>query len=619
MKRAAVLIVSMLLGLPTFPVAAADGQWVHAYAAFGEPKYPRGFTHFEYVDPDAPKGGTLYLRNPDRRTSFDKFNYFTVRGNAPAGVQLLMNEPLAIRSGDEPMTMYGLLAEEILVAPDKSSITFRLDPKARFNNGDPVLAEDVKYTFETLTGKYASPTYQTGFAGAERAVVLDERTVRFDLRDRSIDTLFAIGSSMRIFSRKWGAGPDGKPRQFDQIVTEYPIVTGPYRIDVADSGRRLEFRLRPDYWAKDHPVRRGFFNFDRIVYRYYKDEAVATEAFKAGEFDIVKVYGARTWMRQHQGVKWRDGRIKKDLFETATGQAIQAYDFNLRRPIFQDIRVREALVLSYDYDTNNRYRMFHRAHSLFNNSRFAAEGLPSEGELRLLEPFRGELPPQVFGPPYRAPSTIEGPPAVRRNLLRARDLLEQAGWKLDQEGVLRNAKGERFEFEYLAAGEQVTREQIWQRNLDKLGIRLNIRSVDFALYRSRLEQYDFDTITIVEGDFTLPSAADYITLYGSKSADEPGNNNFRGVKSKAVDHILEAMSNARTMQELLDACRALDRVVMWNYWQMPELWFAAEPASYWDKFGIPKVRPKYFTIDSALTDLPAWPVTTWWIRDAAKR
>lgn len=617
--RTCLSLCLLLLAAAITPAHAAEGKWVHAYAAFGEPKYPRGFTHFEYANPDAPKGGTLYLRNPDRRSSFDKFNYFTVKGNAPAGVQLLMNEPLAILSGDEPMTMYGLLAEEMLVAPDKSSITFRLNPKARFNDGDPVLAEDVKYSFETLTGKYASPTYQTAFAGVERAVVLDERTVRFDLRDRSNDMLFALGASMRIFSRKWGAGPDGKPKRFDEIVTEPPIVSGPYAIAIADSGRRIEFKRRPDYWAIDHPVRRGFFNFDRVVYRYYKDEAVATEAFKAGEFDIVKVYQAKIWVRQHQGAKWRDGRIKKEMFETATGQGLQAYQFNLRRPVFQDIRVREALVWSYDFDTNNRYRMFHRASSVFNNSEFAAQGLPSPGELKLLEPFRNELPPRVFGPAFVAPSTGGDPIKLRQNLLRARALLEEAGWKLDESGVLRNDKGEPFAFEYMSPGESTAREEAWQRNLDKLGIKLNVRQVDFALYGRRLDEYDFDVVTIVEGEFTIPSAAVYTTLYGSKSADEPGNNNFRGVKSKAVDHILAAMSRAQTMQELIDACRALDRVVMWNFWQMPELWFAAEPASYWDKFGMPAVRPKHFTIDSALSDSPAWPVIAWWIRDPKRR
>jgi microcin C transport system substrate-binding protein len=597
--------------------AAVTGTWTHGYAAFGPPKYPRGFAHFDYVNPDAPKGGTLYLRNPDRRTSFDKFNYFTVKGNAPAGTMIHMFEPLAILAGDEPQTMYGLLAEEMLIAPDKSSITFRLHPKARFYNGDPVTAADVKHSFEALSGKYASPTYQTAFAPVAQAVIIDERTIRFDLKERTNDTLFTIGT-MRVFSRKWGAGPDGTPKRFDEIVTEYPITSGPYTIAAADSGRRLEFKRNPDYWARDLGVRRGFFNFDRVVYRYYKDEAVATEAFKAGEFDMVKVYGARTWNRQHKGPKWDDGRIRKDLFETQTGQGLQAYELNLRRPIFQDIRVREALGYTFDFDTNNRYRMFKRAHSLFNNSEFVAEGLPSPGELALLEPFRAELPPEVFGPPYRAPATDGDPLKLRANLLRARALFESAGWKLAPDGRMRNAAGEPFDIEYLSPSEG-GRLADWERNLEKLGIKLKVRQVDFALYTRRLEEYDFDMITIVEGDFTLPDAASYTTLYGSRSADEKGNNNFRGVKSRAVDHLLEAMSKAQTMDELRTAARALDRVVMWNHWQVPELYFAAEPASYWDKFGIPATRPKYFTIDSALTEQPAWPVTTWWIKDPAKR
>jgi peptide/nickel transport system substrate-binding protein/microcin C transport system substrate-binding protein len=595
--------------------ASAEVRWVHAYAAFGEPKYPRDFSHFGYADPDAPKGGTLYLRNPDRRSSFDKFNYFTVRGNAPAGLMIFMFEPLAILAGDELQTMYGLLAQEMAIAPDKSSITFRLNPKARFYNGDPVLAEDVKFSFDNITGPQASPTYQTAFAGVAGATVLDARTIRFDLKDRSNDMLFTVGA-LRVFSHKWGLAPDGSRKRFDEIVTEYPITSGPYTIDVADSGRRLEFKRNPAYWARDLPVRRGFFNFDRVVYRYYKDEAVATEAFKAGEFDIVKVYGARTWARQHKGPKWDDGRIVKQLFMVATGQGLQANDMNLRRPIFQDIRVREALGLTYDFDTNNRYRLFKRANSLFNNSEFAAEGLPSPGELALLEPYRKDLPKEVFGPAFVAPGTGGDPARLRANLLKARGLLAQAGWTLAADGRLRNAKGEPFEFEYLSPNEG-SRMADWEHNLDKLGIKLKTRQVDFALYRRRLEEYDFDMITIVEGDFTIPSAADETSLYGSKSADEKGNNNFRGVKSAAVDHILDAMGRAKTLDALRDACRALDRVVMWSHWQVPELYFAAEPASYWNKFGMPATRPKYFTIDSALSEQPAWPIIAWWIKPGA--
>lgn len=598
--------------------APADAQWAHGYAAFGSPKYARGFAHFDYVNPKAPQGGTLYLRNPDRRSSFDKFNYFTTKGNAPAGVLLFMLEPLAILAADETLTMYGLLAQDMRVASDKSSITFRLHPMARFYNGDAVTAADVLYSFESMSGKYAAPNYQTALSGVERAVVLDERTIRFDLKDRSNDTIFTVGTSMRIFSHKWALGADGKARRFDEIVTDYPITSGPYTIAVADSGRRLELKRNKDYWARDLGVRRGFFNFERIVYRYYKDQAVGREAFKAGEFDIYKEYSARSWMRQHKGPKWDDGRIRKDLFQTSVGQGLQSYQLNLRRPLFQDRRVREALGYSYDFDTLNRYGLFKRTDSVYNNSEFAAVGLPGPGELKLLEPFRKELPPEVFGPAYRAPRTERDPKLLRRNLLKARELLEQAGWKVAADGRLRNAKGEPFVIEYLNPG-QPGRMTDWQANLEKLGITLNDRIVDFALYRRRLEEYDFDMITIVEGDFTLPDATNAGAGYGSKSADEKGNNNFRGVKSPAVDHVIEAMAAATTLDKLRDASRALDRIVMWNHWQVPDLYAADEKASYWDRFGLPQTRPKYFTIESPNSEMLAWPISTWWLKPGANK
>ena len=600
------------------PAAATPpAAWTHAYASFGQPKYGRDFTHFEYANQDAPKGGTLYLKNPDRRTSFDKYNPYTTRGNSPAGLSLFMFETLAIVSGDEPQTLYGLLAEEMLVAADKSSITFRLNPKARFYNGDSVTAADVKYSFASLTGKFASPAYQSAFEGVAGAVVLDERTIRFDLKERNTDTLITVGT-LPVFSRKWALDAQGQPKQFDEIVNEFPITSGAYTIGKVDAGRRIEFKRNPDYWARDLPVRRGFFNFDSVVYRYYKDDIVATEAFKAGEFDMMRVYGARTWNRQHKGPKWDDGRIKKELFETGFGQHLQAYDFNLRRPIFQDIRVRQAIGLTYDFDTwNNRFNMYRRASSMFNNSEFAAEGLPSEAELKLLEPFRKKLPTEVFGPAYRAPNTDGDALKLRANLLKARGLLEAAGWKIAADGRLRNAKGEAFEFEYLTP-EEGSRMADWEQNLDKLGIKMKIRQVDFALYRRRLENYDFDMIAIVEGRFTLPEASTYLQLYGSKSADEKGNSNFRGVKSAAVDHLIEVMSKASTIDELRTASRALDRVVMWNHWQVPDLYFSRLPTSYWDKFGRPAVQPKYYSVDSPADAQPAWPISTWWMRDATK-
>jgi peptide/nickel transport system substrate-binding protein/microcin C transport system substrate-binding protein len=273
--------------------------------------------------------------------------------------------------------------------------------------------------------------------------------------------------------------------------------------------------------------------------------------------------------------------------------------------------VREALGYTYDFDTLNRYKLFERCNSQFNNSPFAAEGLPLPGELALLEPFRHELPPEVFGPAFRAPSTGGDPRRLRANLLKARALLEQAGWKVAPDGRLRNAAGEAFDIEYLVPGEG-RRMPEWETSLEKLGILLRIRAVDFALYRRRLEEYDFEMVAIAGGDFTLPSVLDLITVYGSKAADEKGNNNFRGVRSAAVDRILEAMAAADDLPALRDTARALDRIVMWSHWQVPDLYAADQKASYWNRFGMPDTRPLHFSIDSALSGHPAWPLLTWW-------
>lgn len=628
-KRLICFFLPMALGLTfcTAPLSAATtpapalpavstlvtpiqtGSWQHAISSYSPPKYPRGFTHFEYVNPDAPKGGTLNLRNPDRRSSFDKFNPFTTRGSSPAGVAIFMFEPLAIQSMDEPQAMYGVLAEEMFVAPDLSSVSFRLHPKARFNNGDPVTPEDVAYSLERVKSMEASPATQIAYADLARAVVMDQRTVRIELNARTVDAVFSAGS-LNIFSRRWGAG-----KKFDDVVLDAPITTGAYVIDRYDLPSRIEFKRNPDYWGRDIPSRRGHFNFERIRYRMYNDEAVAREAFKAGEFDIFKEYRASAWVRQHQGAKWRDGRIVKQSFKTATGQGLQSMHLNQRRPIFQDIRVREALLLAWDFDRYNQYGTFGHSYSVFNNSEFAATGTPSAAELKLLEPFRAELPPRVFGPAFVPPDNLTGPNALREHLRQARDLLAQAGWKVAPDGKLRNAKGEPFEFEYLEPGSP-GRMIDFQRNLEKLGIAMKERIVDFALYRRRLEQYDFDLIVIVEGDFTLPSAAELASSYGSKSADEPGNSNFRGVKSRAVDRLIEAVGSATTIDELRAASRALDRVVMWSFWQVPQVYVSEEQISYWNRFGLPAVQAKYFVADSyPSASSPPWPLWTWWMKD----
>jgi peptide/nickel transport system substrate-binding protein/microcin C transport system substrate-binding protein len=601
------------------PFGTGTGQWVHGLATFGEPKYPRGFSSFDYVNPQAPKGGTLFLSNPDRRTSFDKFNPFTVRGNFPLGLTIFVFETLLVLGADEPQTLYGLLAEEMNLAPDRSSISFRLHPQARFSNGDRVTAADVKYSFDVLTGKHSAPRFRTLLGGVKRAVVLDPRTVRFDLVDGGGDAILNLGIYLYIFSPKWGE-LNGNPRRLDEIVTEEPIATGPYAIARADSGRRLELVLRPDYWGRDLPVTRGMYNFDRVVYRYYSDRLVSIEAFKAGEFDLFQEYSASAWMRQHAGPKWDDGRIVKHEFRNAFGQGLQAYLFNLRRPIFRDLRVRRALDFTYDFEKINLYGLRTRSASLFSNSEFAAVGLPGAGELRLLDPFRAELPPEVFGPPYVPPRTDTGPNGLRENLRQARALLAEAGWNLAPDGLLRNAQGAPFELELLDVPQASQfRTVIWQRNLRKIGITLKPRLVDYALYSKRLDAFDYDMVTIRAADFALPGAADFEDAFGSKAAAEAGSSNYRGVQSRAVDHALAAMAAAGSLDELRDACRALDRIVLHSAWQVPQLYSGKFPVSYWNKFGIPERVPKYYSIEGSGVQYPAWPITCWWIRDAAQR
>ena len=588
------------------------GQWVPALSAYVPPKYGPGFTHFEYVNPAAPKGGVLRLGNPDRRTSFDKFNPYTVRGVAPAAMTMFVFEPLAFTSMDEPQAVYGLIAEEMWVAPDLSSISFRIHPKARFSNGDPVTPQDIVHSWREMSGKQAAPQYQTAFGVVAQAVAVDARTVRFDMKARTLDAIFGA-TQLPVFSAKWGAG-----KKFNELIGEQPIASGPYVIDTVEMPSRIELKRNPDYWARDLPVRRGFFNFERVSYRMYKDDAVRREAFKAGEFDLYKEYRAAQYVRAHRGPKWDDGRIVKHTFTISTGSMLQAFDFNLRRPKFHDIRVREAIMRAWDFEVYNRYGTFVRANSMFNNTGFAApEGPPSAAELALLEPYRNELPPQVFGPAFRAPRNDTGPNALRENLRRAQQLLAEAGWKVAADGLLRNAAGDHLSIEFLEPT-QVGRFPEFERNLKKLGITYTERLVDFALYRRRLETFDYDTIIIVEGKFTLPDAADLESIYGTAEAVQEGGSNFRGVKSRAVDDLVARIRAAATLDELSTAAHALDRVVMWNHWQIPQLFTRTEPASYWNKFGRPAVQAKYMSIDTLANAYSApWPLWTWWDKSLA--
>jgi microcin C transport system substrate-binding protein len=596
-----------LVGSTMSPAAHAK----YAIAQYGEPKYPPGFTHFDYVNPDAPRGGTLTLGNPDRRTSFDKFNPFTLRGTAPPGVLALMFETLGAGSADEPATVYGLLADDIAVAPDGASVTFHLNPAARFNNGDPVTAQDVKYSFDTLIGPQAAPGFKVMLADVKGVTVLDKRRVRFDFRRVSPDLPLLV-ATVPVFSPKWGAGPDGKRTKFDALTFETPIASGPYLIESYDGGRRITFRRDPNYWGNDLPVRRGTYNFERIVYKLYSDDIVRLEGFKAGEFDAITEYRARSWVRSYVGKRFRDGELIKREFAHHNAAGMQGFILNTRRALFSDVRVRRALDLALDFQWLNRqlfYNQYQRIYSYFTNSDLAARGMPSEAELKLLEPLRRKLDPAVFGPMVQQPTT--NPPAsLRENLREARALLAQAGWTY-RDGALRNAKGEPFVFEFLDDGGAMGPiASAYSRNLAKLGITLNFRQSDFALYQKRIETFDYDMISLRFPDSQIPGT-ELLDRFGSRSADVEGSDNVIGLKDPAVDVLMGELVRARTYEDLVAAARALDRVLMNGYYIVPQWFSSVHRMAYKRNLQFPDKLPLYYTAEG-------WLVSTWWDANAAR-
>lgn len=589
----------LLFWLLTIFVGTHLAQAAPAFSLYDTPKYPAGFTHFNYVNPDAPKGGELYLANPDRRTSFDKFNPFSMKGVAAAGVSNLMFETLAVSSMDEVATMYGLLADDMVLAPDRMSMTFHLNPNAHFNNGDPVLAADVKYSYDTLMAKGA-PQFQSIFSEVKRCVVVNERTVRFDFKSLNHELPLIVGS-VPVFSRKWGEGT-----AFDQIQLTPPIASGPYLIDRYDTGRSISYKLDPNYWGAEVPSRKGMFNFAHIHYRFYKDDVARLEAFKAGEFDLVVEYSSKNWARNYKGPKFESGAIIKRELTHQNVAGMQGFVMNLRRPQFQDVRVRKALELALDYEWMNRqlfYGSYKRIYSFFNNSPMAATGLPSADELKLLEPLRQQLDPAVFGPAPVPPRT-DPPHSLRANLLQAVDLLKQAGW-VYRDGALRNAKGEPFTFEIIDDQSALSRViSVYVRNLQKLGIQVTQRTADYALLQKRMENFDFDMTSIRFPDISSPGN-ELFDMFGSKAADETGSNNAWGLKDPAVDSLLKSLVAAKTRSQLVAAARALDRVLLNKHIVVTHWYSSTHRVAYRNRFGIPATPPLYYQADPYV-------ISTWW-------
>nr|WP_207556535.1 extracellular solute-binding protein [Paraburkholderia acidicola] len=588
--------------LPALPAHA-----VYAIAQYGEPKYPADFKHFDYVNPDAPKGGTLVLGNPNRQTSFDKFNPFTMRGNPAPGIDMLF-ETLATGSADEPASAYALLADDIRIAPDRLSTTFHINPHARFSNGDPVTADDVKFSLDMLKSPQASPAVSAYFNDITRGVVVDLATIRFEFRQANRD-LPLLAGSLPVFSHKWGLKPDGSRVPFDQLAFQQPIGSGPYVIEHYENGRTITYKRDPNYWGATLPVRVGTNNFDRIVYKLYSDSVVRLEAFKAGEYDAYVEYVARNWMRRVVGKKFDSGELIKHEFEQHNAAGMQGLFLNQRRPLFQDVRVRKALDLAFDFQwLNSRlfYGKYTRTDSFFANTDLKATGLPSPGELALLNPWRAQLGPAVFGPPPLQPDT-DPPGSLRANLLQARALLEQAGWTY-RNGALRNALGQPFSFEILddSSSAQSMEPVIapYLRNLQKLGIEAKYRTLDFAVVQKRLDAFDFDTTISRTLGVQLPGS-EQVGIFGSKAAGEPGSNNMIGLRSPAVDAILRALVTAQTREQLVDATHALDRVLMHGYYVVPQWYSGAHLVAFKRGLAWPKTLPLYYQAED-------WITSMWW-------
>jgi microcin C transport system substrate-binding protein len=584
--------------LAPLQAARAEETFVHAMAWGAKPAYGPDFKHFGYVNPAAPRGGVLSL---DGFGSFDKLNPFTLKGLVAAGVGPLLFDTLTEQSDDEPFSVYGLLAQSMHFAPDGLSITFKLDPRATFSDGSPVLAADVKHSFDMLMSKQGHPRFKNLYGDVKSVSLPDERSIRFEFKRKNHELHMILGS-MPVFSRKWGAG---KP--FDQIIQDVPIASGPYALEKADWGKSIAYKRRADYWANDLPVRRGMFNFDRIQYTYFKDEVARLEGFKAGQFDWIAENSAKNWARGHVGPKYRSGEIRKEEFVHSNSAGIQGFAMNTRRALFADRRVRLALAQAFDFEWMNRqvfYGQYARSPSYFTNSEMQARGRPGPDELALLEPLRDKLLPDVFNDAPDPPDTV-APATLRDNLRRALALLREAGWTVADDGLLRNAKGEPFAFEVLSYSKALERIAVpWVRNLEKLGIQARLRVTDPVLFQKRLDEFDFD-VTVVSMPASQTPGNELLERFSSASADEKGSDNAPGIKDPAVDALIKSLLASGSRDELVAASRALDRVLRHGWYLVPHFYAPRHRVAHRDALAHPSVLPKYYTA-------PMWALKTWW-------
>lgn len=595
----------MLLPIAVFIAASSRAYAAHALSLLGEPKYPLDFQHFDYVNPNANKAGELNLALISLNSNFDKFNPFSIKGVAAPGLLELLFETLTINSLDETNTQYGLLADDIQLSDDLRSVTFRLHEQARFANGDRITADDVIHSFLLLSGKFANPRYRSYFSEIAQAVKIDARHVRFEFRRAGRDISFIAGS-LPVFSRQWS----GAAETFGQRRFELPIASGPYQIDSFRQGRHISYKRRADYWGRDIPSQKGSFNFETVTYKIYKDKDTQVAALRAGEFDVHTESAMRYWCCQYVGKRFDSGELVKQLFSHQNPPAMNGWVANLRRERFRDPRIRQALNYALDFEWINEKifdDQFKRITSYFSNTPLAASGLPGPAELALLEPWRDQLPEAVFGPMFVQPSTrvpgLSHEQAIRHNLEQALKLFAEAGWHF-RDGALRNARGEQFRIEFSDRRVQHPYTSPIYQNLRKLGIDVSVRVADQATERARMKNFEFDYRTVNLRESRIPGD-ELWRQFNSADADRTGSENYAGVKSAAVDHLIQTLMNAESEEQQQTAAKALDRVLIHSHYFIPWRYLTDHYVIYHQRLKQPDILPRYYTATE-------WALRTWW-------
>jgi len=568
----------------------------HAFAMHGDVKYAAGFSHFGYVNPDAPKGGEIKI---GQLGSFDTLNPVIIQGTLTGAVGYAMDS-LMVSSADEPFTEYCLICETIRVPPDRGWVEFDLNPDARFSDGSPITVEDVIWSFEVWT-QY-NPQQKFYYADVSSVTQVGERTVRFDFSTSENKELPLILGQLPIMSKAYWTA-DG--RDISRITLTPWVGSGPYTIGRVDPGQRIVMQRNPDYWAANHPTMVGQHNFDRIVFEYFGDEQVMFEAFLGGELDYRVENSSKNWATGYNVPEVDAGVLVRESLEDRLAQPFQGLFFNMRRPQFQDRRVREALILAFDFEWANQnlfYGLYRRTDSIFESSELEATGLPTEAELAILEPLRDQLPPEVFTADYEAPSTtVEG--GLRANLRRAVELLEEAGYRI-QDGVrVHEETGIRLTMEILLSSPTFERIMLpYAANLERLGIRASVRTIDASQYVERMDNFDFDAAVQVIAQ-SLSPGNEQRAYWGSESADTPGSRNYMGLKNPAIDELIRLVINAPDREALVTRTHALDRALMWQMFAVPQWHNPYTWVAYWDKFDHP--RPE----EPPMSGIP---FITWW-------